>query len=102
MKKYDLTPAYTGNGFQNDLIATGNKYIKTAVEAMTDVGKEMEKTTNQLKDVSKAVGKTTNKIDSLEVTVKRINKSNSKMQWAILILTTITVILAALQVFKLN
>jgi len=97
MKKYDLTPAHTGNGFQNDLIATGNKYIKTVVEVMADVNEEIGKSTNQLKNVKKAVGETGGKIESLETTVKRIDKSNTKMQWAILILTIITVVLAALQ-----
>lgn len=81
----DLEPVTTGNGFQNDLIATtGDRLKKTVVEL------------RKLQDnLSEQVSSLKQSVDGLEKTTRQLDEKNgilqSKFFWLTLIATVFTV-----------
>lgn len=80
----------TGNGYQNDLIATANHRIKISINAVSELIKLVEKTITAQKE-------TTSSLTSLESTIKKLDEKNEKLQKAFLALTIVATIFTVLQ-----
>lgn len=79
----------TGNGYANDLTATTNDRLEKTIKAIV-----------MLNDTYKGENKKTRKtVFNLETTIKKLDKKNGKLQTAIFVLTTVTVITAIIQVW---
>ena len=76
----------TGNGFQNDLIATTNHRIKVSIQAISELLKSQEETKGALK--------------SLENTIKKLDDKNDKLQRAFFLLTLVATIFTVLQIIQ--
>ena len=86
-KKYDhdLEDVETGNGFQNNLIATTSDRLKKTVTELRKFQDTMEELLGNLKE----------SIDGLEKTTRQLDEKNGKLQskvfWLTLIATVFTV-----------
>ena len=80
----------TGNGYQNDLIATANHRIKVSINAVSELIKLVSKTLTAQKETKEA-------LNSLELTIKNLDEKNEKLQTAFLSLTIVATIFTVLQ-----
>lgn len=80
----------TGNGFQNDLIATTNDRLEMTVLALQSLEKSL---TSESQQTRKAV-------NSLEATIKTANDKNDRMQRWFLLLAAIGTLLTATQLVQ--
>ena len=80
----------TGNGYQNDLIATANHRIKVSINAVSELIKLVGKTLTAQKETKEA-------LNSLELTIKKLDDKNEKLQKAFLALTIVATIFTVLQ-----
>jgi len=80
----------TGNGYQNDLIATANHRIKVSITAIVELSKLVSATLTAQKETKEA-------LNSLELTIKKLGEKNEKLQRAFLILTIVATIFTVLQ-----
>lgn len=80
----------TGNGFQNDLIATTNNRLEMSVIALQKLELSFS---NELK-------KTRNAVSDLESTIKLANNKNDRMQSWLLALAIIGTLLTATQLVQ--
>lgn len=80
----------TGNGFQNDLIATTNDRLEMTVIALQKLGKSL----------SEELKKTRGSINQLEATVKNANYKNDRLQRWFLVLAIIGTLLTATQLVQ--
>ena len=86
----DLEKVSTGNGFQNDLIATtGDRIKKTVIE----LRKFQDTMTSQLSQLKTA-------ITGLEKTTRQLDEKNGKLQSKFLLLTIIATIFTVAQVVQ--
>lgn len=76
----------TGNGYQNDLIATTNHRLKVNVMAVSELLKSQESTRKAL--------------ISLEGTIKDLDVKNGRLQKVFLVLTIVATIFTILQVVQ--
>jgi len=79
----------TGNGYANDLTATTNDRLERTIKALVLLGNTYQKESKQVSDT----------IISLESTIKRLDVKNGRLQFAIFLLTVVTVLTAIMQVW---
>lgn len=88
--KFEFESVKTGNGFQNDLIATTNNRLEVTVLTLREL--------NQV--LSKELSKTQSAISKLEKTIKVANEKNDRTQSLFLVLTIVGTVLAATQLVQ--
>src|SRR3989344_707766 len=88
--KFEFESVKTGNGFQNDLIATTNNRLEVTVLTLRNLNKVL----------SKELSATQSAITQLEKTIKTANERNDRTQIFFLVLTEIGTILAATQLVQ--
>lgn len=86
----DLDEVKTGNGYQNDLIATTNDRLKKTVLQLRYLGDSISTDLGSLED----------SIDSLERTIFKLDQKNEKLQRIFLWVTFIGVLISLSQIIQ--